>query len=75
MGQAYLAHPAENVFYGAATFYSATEVEELLCAGRFVIGAWAQTPSRPLAEADEIEPLRAGHGECAFVVAAASRID
>ena len=75
LGQDYLAHQAENVFYRAATFYSAAEVEGLLLARGFAIDAWAQTLARPLAETREIEPLRAGYGACAFVVVAATRIE
>lgn len=72
LGQDYLAHQAHSVFYRAATFYAADEVERLVREAGFAIGAWAQTLARPLAEAREIEPLRAGHGQCAFVVVAAT---
>jgi ubiquinone/menaquinone biosynthesis C-methylase UbiE len=72
MGQEYLAHQAENVFYREATFYSAAEVERLLLDAGFSIDAWAQTLEHPLPETREIEPLRPGSGQCAFVVVAAS---
>ncbi|WP_142526028.1 class I SAM-dependent methyltransferase [Methylacidimicrobium cyclopophantes] len=75
LGQEYLAHQAENVFYREATFYSALEVEGLLREGGFSIDAWAQTLERPLAETHGIEPLRTGRGQCAFVVVAATRVD
>lgn len=71
MGQEYLAHQAENVFYREATFYSATEVERLLLEAGFSIDAWGQTLAHPLPETLEIESLRPGRGQCAFVVVAA----
>jgi SAM-dependent methyltransferase len=73
MGQDYLAHQAENVFYRAAVFYSATEVEQLLVDNGFRIDAWAQTLRHPLAETRNIEALRPGYGQCAFVVVSAGR--
>ncbi len=73
LGHHYLAHQAENVFYRDATFYSAEEVERLLLESRFSIDVWGQTLVRPLAETLDIEPLRAGYGQCAFVVVAATR--
>jgi SAM-dependent methyltransferase len=71
LGQDYLAHQDESVFYREATFVSADEVERLLREAGFAIGAWAQTLARPLAETREIEPVRPGRGDCAFVVVAA----
>ena len=73
MGQNYLAHQAENVFYREASFYSADEVARLLQQGGFAIRAWGQTLAHSLAETREIEPLRPGRGACAFVVVAATR--
>jgi len=75
LGQDYLAHQAENVFYRDATFYSADEVAQLLSEAGFAISAWGQTLARPLPETREIEPLRPGRGQCAFVVIAATRQD
>jgi SAM-dependent methyltransferase len=72
MGKDYLAHQAENVFYREATFYSADEVERLLQKTGFAISAWVQTLAHPLPETREIEPLRPGRGQCAFVVVSAS---
>jgi hypothetical protein len=68
LGQHYLAHQAENVFYREATFYSAPEVELLLCDTGFVEPLWTQTLSIPLDELREIEPIQAGYGQGAFVV-------
>jgi SAM-dependent methyltransferase len=73
LGQHYLAQQAENVFYREATFYSAREVEGLLLETGFSISAWGQTLARSLSETREIEPLRAGRGQCGFVVVAATR--
>lgn len=72
LGQDYLAHQAESVFYREATFYSADEVERLLLETGFSIGEWAQTLARPLLETREIEAMQAGHGQCAFVVVTAT---
>lgn len=73
LGREYLAHQAESVFYREATFYSAGEVERLLRENGFSVAAWGQTLAHALPEIREIEPLRAGWGQCAFVVVAATR--
>lgn len=75
LGKHYLAHQAESVFYREATFYSANEVSQLLKDAGFSIEAWGQTLERPLAETHEIEPLRPGFGQCAFVVVVARKPD
>ncbi|MDD2738659.1 MAG: class I SAM-dependent methyltransferase [Methylomonas lenta] len=72
LGQDYLRHQAESVFYREATFFSADEVEGLLLETGFSIDDWGQTLLCPLAEIREIETLRAGRGQGAFVVVAAS---
>jgi SAM-dependent methyltransferase len=74
LGQTYLDHQAESVFYREAVFYSAAEVDELLRAGGFIARAWGQTLFRPLASITEIEPMRQGTGNGAFVAVAADRI-
>ncbi len=73
LGREYLAHQDESVFYREATFYSAGEVERLLRENGFSVAAWGQTLAHALSETREIEPLRAGRGQCAFVVVAATR--
>ena len=73
LGQHYLAHQAESVFYREARFYSALEVERLLGDAGFVDLAWGQTLSKPLKEIQEIEPLSNGHGHGGFVVVKAIR--
>jgi hypothetical protein len=73
LGQHYLAHQTENVFYREARFYSVLEVEKLLADTGFVDFVWVQTLSKPLDKIQEIEPLCDGHGEGAFVVVRAFR--
>jgi ubiquinone/menaquinone biosynthesis C-methylase UbiE len=68
LGQQYLAHQNESVFYRAARFYSALEVEKLLGDTGFVDLTWRQTLSKPLNEIQEIEPLFDGHGHGGFLV-------
>jgi SAM-dependent methyltransferase len=68
LGQDYIAHQAENVFYRAGTFYSATEVEALLKHTGFHHVTWVQTLSSPLSETYEIEPITTGTGDGAFLV-------
>jgi ubiquinone/menaquinone biosynthesis C-methylase UbiE len=72
LGQHYLAHRDESVFYREATFVSAAEVDRWLAEAGFAIDGWVQTLSRPLPETLEIEPARPGRGQCAFVVVSAT---
>lgn len=72
IGEEYLAHQAESVFYRQATFFTANEVETLLRDGGFSIQEWGQTLSRSLPETRAIEPLEPGRGRCSFVVVRAS---
>jgi ubiquinone/menaquinone biosynthesis C-methylase UbiE len=73
LGQHYLVHQAENVFYRDATFFSAVEVEQLLHDTGFTAPVWVQTLTKPLEETREIEPLARGYGQGAFVVVRAQR--
>ena len=73
LGKHYLVHQAENVFYRDAAFFSAREVEQVLLDAGFVALTWVQTLSKPLQENDEIEAVRAGRGQGAFVVVKAIR--
>ncbi len=68
LGQHYLAYQAENVFYYDATFYSANEVEQFLRDTGFTGPVGVQTFSKTLDETREVEPLRAGRDQGAFVV-------
>lgn len=73
LGQHYLVHQTESVFYREATFYSASEVEQLLLSSELAVSGWGQTLSQPLRSIRTIEPLRPGCGTCGFVVASAYR--
>jgi len=73
LGQHYQAHQAENVFYRDATFFSASEVEQLLIDSGFVEPVWVQTLLKAPDETNAIEPLRAGYGQGSFVVVKAIR--
>ena len=73
LGQNYLTHQAENVFYREARFYSAKEVEQLLHDTGFTEPAWVQTLLKTLEQTREIEPLRSGYGRGAFVAVKVSR--
>lgn len=68
LGQRYLAHQDENVFYREAQFYSASEIESLLGDTRFIDLVWVQTLVKPLNEIQEIEAPGGGHGHGGFVV-------
>jgi len=67
LGQEYLAHQAENIFYRAAKFYSVIEVETLLKETGFENLVWAQTLSSTLSELHEIEPTTSGTAKGAFL--------
>lgn len=67
-GRDYLARHAHKVFFRDATFYASAEVERLLSEAGFHDPRWVQTVFRPPEEITEIEALRPGHGEGAFVV-------
>jgi len=73
LGRHYLAHQEENVFYRGATFYNAGEVAALLDRGGFTGLTWVQTLTRPLERSQDIEPVREGRGNGAFVVVKAAR--
>ncbi|MDT8385167.1 MAG: class I SAM-dependent methyltransferase [Gammaproteobacteria bacterium] len=73
LGQHYLVHQVENVFYRDAHFFSATEVDQLLHDTGFIEPRWVQTLSKTLEATHEIESLSAGHGAGAFVVVRVKR--
>jgi SAM-dependent methyltransferase len=72
LGRHYLTRQAEHLFYREARFYSASDVDELLCESGFCNSVWTQTLSGPLEEIREIEPFHEGRGEGAFVVVRAN---
>ncbi|WP_322520891.1 class I SAM-dependent methyltransferase [Guyparkeria halophila] len=71
LGQVYATHRHESVFYLEASFHSAEEVAAMLDDGGFRVDAWGQTLSHSPERMREIEPLRSGCGQCAFVVVSA----
>jgi SAM-dependent methyltransferase len=73
LGKEYGAHKSENVFYQAATFYSAGEIAGLLMEAGFSEQIWAQTLSRPLSQIREPEPVQVGRGQGAFLVVQVTR--
>jgi ubiquinone/menaquinone biosynthesis C-methylase UbiE len=73
LGQHYLAHQAENVFYRDATFFSVPEVEQLLSDTGFAEPVWVQTLTKPLNEIRDIQAVKTGYGQGAFVVVRATR--
>lgn len=73
LGQHYLSHQAENVFYREATFFSASEVQQLLENNGFTEAVWVQTIFQSLDKIREIEAVREGYGEGAFVVVRVNR--
>lgn len=71
-GRRYDAERESSVFYRDAAFYSAGEVERLLVEAGFSIRSWAQTLTHALADDEQIEAARPGHGQGGFVVVHAS---
>lgn len=72
LGRHYESHREASVFYRDATFYSAGEVERLLVEAGFYVRSWAQTLTHALADDEQIEAARPGHGQGGFVVVHAS---
>ncbi|MBW1946127.1 MAG: class I SAM-dependent methyltransferase [Deltaproteobacteria bacterium] len=68
MGQAYLNHKEENVFYKNATFFSVDELVEIMDQAGFTDLAFKQTIFRNLSETASNEPVTPGYGEGSFVV-------
>jgi SAM-dependent methyltransferase len=73
IGRHYQTHRLESAFYRDATFYAASEVEDMLRAARFATRAWAQTLFGASPTIHEIQPLRPGTGQGAFVIVSAMR--
>jgi SAM-dependent methyltransferase len=68
IGRHYETHREDSVFYRDATFYGAAEVEEMLRGAGFTVRVWAQTLFGASPVMQEIEPVRPGVGQGAFVV-------
>jgi SAM-dependent methyltransferase len=73
LGQSYLDHKEENIFYRDATFYGASEVMELLGKKGFSLEAVRQTVFCMIDEVRNIQKARDGHGTGGFVVIRARR--
>lgn len=67
-GKSYLVRHAHKVLFRDAIFYASAEVESLLGRAGFHNLCWVQTLCHPPEEITEIEALRPGHGDGAFVV-------
>ncbi len=67
-GRSFLDRHAHKVFFREANFFSSADVEHLLTDAGFHDLCWVQTLFDPPYEVSEIEPVRAGHGNGAFVV-------
>ncbi len=68
VGQTYLDHQNENVFYKDATFFSVDELDELIGQAGFKDLTFNQTIFKGLSETTRDEPVNPGHGEGSFVV-------
>ena len=68
LGQEYLKRKDRSAFYKEATFYSVSEIVEHFERAGFGGFEFRQTLFRPLAEMEEVEPVKEGHGEGSFVV-------
>ena len=68
LGKQYQARQSENIFYRHAVFYSCEELEGLLFDAGFADHRWVNTLSQDPKTMKDIEPLREGRDEGAFVV-------
>ena len=68
IGQKYLKHQNESVFYKVATFFSVDEVVRVMRQAGFKDFVFRQTIFRSLSEIDDKEPVKSGYGEGSFVV-------
>ena len=68
VGQIYLSHQNESVFYKDATFFSVDELIEIMTQIGFRDFVFRQTIFQTLSETTENEPVKHGYGEGSFVV-------
>jgi SAM-dependent methyltransferase len=68
LGQVYLTHQNENVFYRDASFYSVDEIIAAMKQTGFRDFSFQQTIFGNLSEVTPAEPVKAGYGEGSFVV-------
>jgi SAM-dependent methyltransferase len=67
IGQQYLKHQNESVFYKLATFFSVDEVVKIMRQAGFIDFRFRQTIFQGLSEIDDKEPVEPGYGEGSFV--------
>lgn len=68
VGQTYLSHQSENVFYKDATFFSVGELVDIMDQTGFVDLTFNQTIFKTLSDTTRDEPVKTGYGEGSFVV-------
>jgi SAM-dependent methyltransferase len=68
LGREYQDRKDKSAFFQDATFYSAGQIAARLQKSGFGGLTFRQTLFRPLAEMEDIEPAKEGHGEGSFVV-------
>jgi ubiquinone/menaquinone biosynthesis C-methylase UbiE len=68
LGQHYLKHQANSLFYRDANFFTSEDIKTLLQKTGFVDLIWVQTLFCLPEENNEIEPIMPGYGQGAFVV-------
>jgi len=68
LGKEYQDRKDKSAFYRDATFYSVGEIVSRLRKNGFGGLTFRQTLFRPLADLNEVEPAKEGHGEGSFVV-------
>jgi SAM-dependent methyltransferase len=73
VGQTYLEHQNENVFYKEAIFFSVDELIEIMTKIGFRDFDFRQTIFQTLSETTENEPVKHGYGEGSFVVIRATK--
>ena len=73
VGQIYLRHQNESVFYKDATFFSVDELIEIMTQIGFRDFDFRQTIFQTLSETTENEPVKHGYGEGSFVVIRATK--
>jgi SAM-dependent methyltransferase len=68
VGQTYLDHQNENVFYKEAIFFSVDELVKIMGRAGFTDFTFKQTIFKSLSETTSNETVKPGHGEGSFVV-------
>jgi len=68
VGEYYLQHQDESLFYRLASFFTTEEIKEYMERARFRDFQIVQTIFRPLELIDDVEPVKSGYGEGSFVV-------